>query len=167
MKEAFGGIFSIQWIIIFLVVVNCFLAFGVNYTKAFRVKNEIRSIIERQEGLTCSAKRQIKELLLANHYHQNSNFTTWCSNHGYTPANVDGMYFCYKYNPVSTTGDGAIDPSQIKGAYYTIATFVDINIPIFDRIFAEIAGGLFLVKGETAMIYSANATEGFTACTSD
>ena len=60
MKEAFGGIFTLQFIVVFMIIVNCFLAFSVNYTKAFRAKNEIRSIIEKNEGLTCSAMKQIE-----------------------------------------------------------------------------------------------------------
>ena len=38
MKEATGGIFSLEFIIVFLLILNGYMAFNVNYTKAFRVK---------------------------------------------------------------------------------------------------------------------------------
>lgn len=55
MRDAISGAMTLQIIVIFMIIINCYLAFSVNYTKAFRVKNEIRSIIEKNEGLTCSA----------------------------------------------------------------------------------------------------------------
>ena len=41
MRDAFGGIANMVVIIVFLVIVSGYLAFNVNYTKAFRVKNKI------------------------------------------------------------------------------------------------------------------------------
>jgi len=51
-KEAMGGVFTMQAILVFLVLATGLLAFSVSYTKSFRVKNEIRRIIEQYEGLT-------------------------------------------------------------------------------------------------------------------
>ena len=59
MKEAIGGALTIQIILIFLILVNGYLAMTVNYTKAFRVKNGIISIIERNEGITEQAGKDI------------------------------------------------------------------------------------------------------------
>ena len=50
MRDAFGGIANMAIIIIFLVLVSGYLAFNVNYTKAFRVKNKIISVFEQYEG---------------------------------------------------------------------------------------------------------------------
>ena len=58
-----GGVFSLEFIIVFLLILNGYMAFNVNYTKAFRVKNEIRSIIQKNEGLTDSAMEQIEEYM--------------------------------------------------------------------------------------------------------
>jgi len=46
MRDAIGGTFSIQIILFFLIIINSYLAFSVNYTKAFRIKNNIIAIIE-------------------------------------------------------------------------------------------------------------------------
>ena len=41
MRDAFGGLMNMVIIVVFLVLVSGYLAFNVNYTKAFRVKNKI------------------------------------------------------------------------------------------------------------------------------
>ena len=50
MRDAFGGLMNMVIIIVFLVLVSGYLAFNVNYTKAFRVKNKIITTIEQYEG---------------------------------------------------------------------------------------------------------------------
>ena len=154
MRDAIGGTFSITAIVIFLLIVNCFLAFSVNYTKAFRAKNEVRSIIEKSEGLGCDALHRIENILSTNHYRIGDPYETWCKNNGYKIAmdSNNTPLFCYKVEKVDITGAGD-NKKAYKGAYYTIATFVNIDIPIFNKVFEGI-GNVFMVKGETALIYS-------------
>ena len=154
MKDALGGALTIQMIVIFMIIVNMFLAFSVNYTKAFRAKNEIRSIIEKNEGLTCNALQHIDDFVLKNNYRIADGFATWCDRNGYEIAR-DGNQtplFCYKIQKVDATGSSDSNETY-KGAYYTVATFVNIDIPIFNRIFSNV-GSVFRVQGETALIYS-------------
>jgi len=153
MRDAFGGIFTLQFIVIFIIVVNCFLAFSVNYTKAFRAKNEIRSIIEKNEGLTCCAMKQIMEVLNENNYRLGT--ATSCPD-GYDIATGpdNTRYFCYKIEKVDANGTND-EKNVYKGAYYSIITYVNLNIPIFSNIFERTsAQNIFAVKGETALIYS-------------
>ena len=95
MRDAIGGALTLQMILVFMVIVNCYLAFSVNYSKAFRVKNEIRSIIEKNEGLTCDAMDQINDLLVRTRYTINPNFENWCTRNGYTVA----QFLTSPYNP--------------------------------------------------------------------
>ncbi len=152
MKDAFGGIFTLQLVVIFMIIVNTFLAFSVNYTKAFRAKNEIRSIIEKHEGLTCSAMKRIQETLAKEKYSINPNVS--CPS-GYIRAEDAGgtARFCYRVEKVDIAGTNK-DDNKYKGSYYTIITYVNINLPIFDKIFAGYLGNIFKIKGETALIYS-------------
>ena len=50
MRDAIGGVFSLQIILVFVILINGYLAYSVNYTRAFRVKNEIINIVEESEG---------------------------------------------------------------------------------------------------------------------
>lgn len=153
MKEAIGSTFSITAIVVFLIVVNCFLAFSVNYTKAFRAKNEIRSIIEKYEGITDDSVVAITDFLAKNNYHISIDNAHACEVDGYQVCSKDGVQlFCYKEQKADITGSD-ISNNTYKGAYYTIATYVNVDIPMLGRIFPDIAN-IFKVKGETALIYS-------------
>ena len=153
MRDAIGGTFSLTAIVIFLIIVNCFLAFSVNYTRAFRAKNEIRSIIEKHEGLGCNALHQIEDFLAKNKYRINDETSGWCERHGYKVARSDSTpLFCYIPHKVDLAGNSNANQTY-KGSYYTIATFVNIDIPIFNKIYVG-AANAFMVKGETAIIYS-------------
>ena len=41
MKDALGGIINIWFIAVFIVIISGYLAFSIQYNKAFRMKNEI------------------------------------------------------------------------------------------------------------------------------
>ena len=52
MRDAIGGVFTLQIILVFVLLINGYMAYSVNYTRAFRVKNEIINIVEQKEGFT-------------------------------------------------------------------------------------------------------------------
>lgn len=165
MREAIGGAMSLEIVVIVLIVMNCYLAFSVNYTKAFRVKNEIRNIIEKNEGLTCSAEEQINKMMLETNYNVSDRFINWCERNiddGWRVAKLDAGSFCYKYEKVDIAGTSSNDLTY-KGVYYTVATFVNIDLPLINNVL-PFAGNLFLVKGETALIYSSGTNSEFPTC---
>lgn len=153
MRDAIGGVFSLQIIVIFMLVVNGYLAFTVNYTKAFRVKNQIIQIIEQHEGLTDDAKLKIDEYMYNSKYELSDAYTTWCQRQGLEVyrSSQNGA-FCYTQSLVDISG-GASNRRKYQGAYYSIQTFVNIDIPVINKILPFTAG-LFRVGGETSMIFS-------------
>ena len=50
MRDAIGQVFALQVILGFVLLINGYMAYSVNYTRAFRVKNQIINIIEQYEG---------------------------------------------------------------------------------------------------------------------
>lgn len=165
MRDAIGGVLVIEIVIVFLLIVNSYLAFSVNYTKAFRVKNRIISIIENHEGLHVddtsegSALSDIEKMMLENHYSINDAFTNNCSS-----LDGAGQYhkignsvggFCTYIMPTSETGSNEADETY-KGAVYSVAVFVNIDLPVLNRIFPYFAN-VFAIKGETKTIYSSGA----------
>ncbi|MDD6224534.1 MAG: hypothetical protein PUB18_06020 [bacterium] len=152
MREAVGGSMSLMVIALFLLIVNCYLAFSVNYTKAFRVKNEILSIIEKYEGLTVDARSRIQTYMNQTNYRVNEGFLQWCTANGYQVERNDFGSFCYKCEKVDQTGN-AHPNSKYKGTYYSVATFVNIDIPMINNLL-PVTGNIFRVEGETEIIYS-------------
>ena len=47
MRDAIGQVFALQVILAFVLLINGYMAYSVNYARAFRVKNQIVNIIEQ------------------------------------------------------------------------------------------------------------------------
>lgn len=167
MKDAFGGIFNLAIISVFLVVVMGTLGLTVNYIKAFRAKNIIVSTVEQygagqtcfRKGLTCFEK--IKERLEGISYHPNSITCPADGTDGYKewwPAPRDNggqneVLFCYSAQSVN---DGHLPVAKKYGKnnqnnsyIFTVVTQVDIDIPIINKIMGLY---FFQVKGDTRII---------------
>ena len=78
MRDAIGGLVSINIIIFFLFLVNGYLALSVNYTKATRMKNYIVKTIEAYEGHTTGGDGSTHDAIVkyaqANHYFAKQDF---------------------------------------------------------------------------------------------
>lgn len=149
MRDAIGQTFTIQIILFFLVVINCYLAFSVNYTKAFRIKNNIVAIIEQQEGFTQTgennAAARIEAIMLNTGYNVDASVLNNCGQ-GYTAIENNAGGFCLS---VHKNPDGS--------GYYGVKTYVNINIPIINNILP--LSNIFAIKGETKTIYSDKVVE--------
>lgn len=167
MKEAIGGAMTIQIIIVFLLIINAYLAFNVNYTKAFRVKNEIISIIEKNEGLTGADISSSSGAISGCQPGDNacSQIQTYLSQVGYNTNEFDcnrdrndtgytrmpGGY-CVKAILEGTHNSSDLGSTYV-GSHYAVKTFVKINFPVLDK-FLPVLSNVFAVKGETKTIYS-------------
>ena len=148
MRDAIGQVFALQVILIFVMLINGYMAYSVNYTRAFRVKNQIVNIIEQYEGPDNEeAIAKINDYITRMTYDvdnqqmvqfQNDNKGAKCP--GYNG-------WCYVPHQVSSTG---ADEDR-NGVYYTIVTFVNIDIPVVKNILG--LGSFLQVVGETRTIY--------------
>ncbi|MBQ3435986.1 MAG: hypothetical protein IJH13_03100 [Bacilli bacterium] len=142
MRDAIGGIVNIQIILVFIVLVSGYLAFSVNYTKAFRAKNKIINAIEQYEGMTDNAS-------LA----EDGDTATYLKQIGYsgrsncpTGYNADPyqLGFCWRETQVDTTN------TALDKRYFSVMTFINIDIPIIEKILDRIEP--FKIKGDTKLI---------------
>lgn len=130
MREAIGGAIILKVVLLLIIVFNSYLALSVNYSKAFKVKNRIISLIEQYEGHD-RASNEINNYLDSMKY----NVTNSKCPSGYNT----GMYgYCYKQMNVAG-----------KGYYYKVSTFINIDLPILNLVFST----PFRIDGETKMIY--------------
>lgn len=150
MRDSIGGAVSIVIIVAFIVIVLSYLAFNVNYTKAFRMKNKIVATYEDYDG----------ECTGVNDTSGGSNINTcfgaitdYASDVGYKPGELEcrdgwqkaGSYYCYKEIPVKGTSCSNCVKEEEK-KYYKIATKINIEIPIIKNIFNL---QFFWVTGDT------------------
>ncbi len=144
MRDAIGGIVSIQFILVFIVLVSSYLAFSVNYTKAFRAKNKIIDIYESYQGdLTNSnAQDKINSYLQQIGYNPPDNYlasiTKDCPN-----CNCDSGLYCIDEKEASKS-------DELEKKYAEVYTFIGIDFPIVREILANIR--FLRVKGSTKTI---------------
>lgn len=139
MRESIGGAIILKFVMLFIIIINSYLAFSVNYSKAFKVKNRIISLIEQYESYELASSKIYEYLNETNYKAGVSNTSGLCPS-GYT---LDELGYGFCYNQIVDT----------KGYYYKVSTYINVNLPILDLIFSK----AFAIYGETKMIYRAGS----------
>lgn len=142
MRDAMGGLINIVIIVVFMVIVSGYMAFNVNYTKAFKVKNKIISTYEQFEG-NCSDDSSECMTIIGNYMNSvgyDRGNTPQIKEKGYNCRSSFG--FCVK------EVDASVNDNQKK--YYKIVTQITIDIPIINKIMPYL--NTFQVSGDTKTI---------------
>ncbi len=139
MRESLGTTFNLTALFIFIVLVTGFILFGMNYYRAFGVKNKIVSTIEQYEGNLTSDKlrNEIDDYINRANYHIPENNIPKQEEY-WKCVNEQG--WCYMIEHQKGT----------KKYVYKVKTFVNIDIPFFNKIFGFL--NFFAVSGETKPI---------------
>lgn len=135
MKEAFGNTFIVNIVILFVFLFTMFFVGSITYTKAFKVKNKIINIIEKEEKivqnetsptevianprLTRNVESLINEELSSIGYRIDNNSN--CSNRGGTVVQKTTSSN-YRYCITRHTTK--------KGSYYGVTAYMYFEIPI-------------------------------------
>ena len=144
MRDAFGGVVNLAMIVVFLVLVTGYLAFNVNYTKAFRVKNYIITKFEQYEG---NCEREDSEC-----YKEIQSYMKTVGYHQPRGIEVDGFNcdrgYCFKEFEVKKDSGSVND--RDKQVYYRVVTQIIIDIPIVNKIMPNLK--IFQIAGDTKLI---------------
>lgn len=143
MRDAFGGIVNLAMIVVFLVLVSGYLAFNVNYTKAFRVKNYVITSFEQYEG-NCQANSACAKKI-----------SEYIKSIGYNAPDLKvSDYTCvsegYCYHQFDATDETGVYSEGNKKIYFRIVTQINIDIPIINKILPSMK--IFQVSGATKLI---------------
>lgn len=127
MKEGIGGAWLFQIVIVFVLLFAGILAVAVNYARAFKVKSEIVSIIERGSGINLDTNKKIIEYLNSVGYRT----TGKCSKDEVAYGNPNSMQssgdalYCIKEVKTKKNAD------ELKNqTYYRVKVFFNFYIPI-------------------------------------
>ncbi len=134
MRDSIGGIFSLMFIGVFMLIISGYLAFSVSYNKAFRVKNKIIKILEQHEAFDSETKADITAAMEEVGYNTNDKISN-------VPCNFDCSQpgYCVAW----------IENGRKNSGYFKVITSSVMNIPILNKI----AGVNFLVvTGDTITI---------------
>lgn len=145
MRETIGTTWTFQLMIVFILIFACFLSLVISYSKAYAIKNESLSIIEKYEGVRDTSAEIINNFLKENSYRTKGN----CPDGWIGAENLEGTYqlvssgqqYYYCFQEV---------PSQKNGIYYNIRFFYKFNLPIIGDITT------FRIDGSTSTFVGSN-----------
>ncbi len=165
MRESIGGAWIYGLALTFVLLFSCFLAIAINYSKVFRVKNEVVSIIENYSGFTdkvttysCdddnNCTRVTKSgvaggsLNIINNYLKASNYAT----KGRCPSQDEkGKWYAFNDGQLSDSNEGLLCARKLEqksNVYsYEVVLFFNANLPLIGDIFK------FKINGETNDIF--------------
>ena len=134
MKEAIGTTWTYTLVLVFTLIFTGFLVLSLAYAKAFKVKNEMTTIIEKYEGLTLSSsyKGETKNgsIQIINQFIENANHKTMgkCD-----ISKIDYMY--YASNNLSSNTLTPITSSNANKKYYYCIGFSPTSCTFDIQIF--------------------------------
>lgn len=155
MREAIGATWLLGIVLAFIALFSGYLAFSVNYSKAFRMKDGIIEKIEKHGGPNIEALEDIGEMMDEVGYSSKGKCASFFNNDsldwGGVTKNVvtkawdvtsgDSFNYCLqRVDAYSTSG-------QLSASYYKVYVFFSVSLPIVNT------GSFFHVTGETANIY--------------
>lgn len=162
MKEAVGGGWLFTIVIIMVVLFASFISISTNYSRSYKVKDEIISSVQRNHGVNVNSLTQINSYLNEVGYRS----TGVCPKDGeawlgfsYTDnehdvSNSHGANYCikkhtityrYKNSAGQCVSNGAV--GHPESAYYSVMTFFKLDMPVIRELFH------LRVEGETSIIY--------------
>ena len=149
MKESMGLVPALSIVLIFIVFISGYLAFTINYSKAFKAKSRIINLIQQHDNEVDKAIGDIAEYLDEINYKTTDKLMAkGCNNSdGWETKNTAQYGWCYK---IITTEDNKNGETKGKGTqkkYVKIRTFISIDIPIINNLFAGF--DVFYVDGST------------------
>lgn len=148
MKESIAQAFILNLILFFFVILVLLLFGSINYSKAYKVKNRIITIIEKYGEFDSAAKDEIVDNMVKAGYQTTTGEAEKCKK----LVEKSGGELVYPLKD-DFTGVRHYDYCVIKhkssvGEYYQVVVYMKFEIPIIGG-FLE-----FPVKGETKALYA-------------
>lgn len=142
MKESINNSFLTTFVLVFITLMMLLVAGSLSYTKAFKVKNRIISIIENKKYFGEEVAEEIDESLLDMGYRVNVGNNQSCPNRPGALNNGSALntfasnfrYCIYQYD-------------SFKGTYFEVVAYMYFDIPIISSLL-EIP-----VHGQTKVFY--------------
>ena len=151
MRESIGILSLTNIVIFFILVFTGYLCITLNQTKAYNVKNQVISIIQKNGGINQEAVTEIQEYMSEVGYRSTgkcdsediSSVTNYAitQREGLQINGQKGMICIARHNLPDATGQFP------KAAYYDIKVFFALDMPIINSVFN------FNLKGSTRMVY--------------
>jgi len=172
MREAIGGTWIFTIVIAWIALFTTFVSVSTNYSRCYKLKDEIVGIIERHHGVNTETTAEINEYLNSVGYRSKDDCpddgNCWIAFSVDSENAVSGYMtsanYCISRRKVTgtiETGGGTISDTVIghpESAYYSVVVFFKIEWPILNRFFN------IEIDGETSIVYLIDDMAEFDSC---
>lgn len=138
MKEAIATTWIYQIVIIFILIFVSFLVLTLSYSKGYKNKNEVLSVIEKYEGVTSDSLGIINSYLSYNNYNLKGHCPSGKGWYGVTNLNSASLsavksnekyYYCLQRKNTPKTSN--LNGSKV---YYNVKMFFRFNLPVLGNL---------------------------------
>ncbi len=153
MRESIGGTWLLGFVVLFIVLFSGYLAVSINYTKAFKVKNQIINLIEQNEGFRTSSFGNIASVSndqLSSSDRTEDKIYYYIKDIGYATTSIESDK-CSDYGTYYTGGYCVRRVCTANGVYYKVTSFIKFELPLIWTSFT------IPIHGETKMIFYDNS----------
>lgn len=163
MRDSFGGVFTTNFLLVFIFIYVSFTAVSLNYAKAYRVKNSVIDFIEENEIISLSDTSFYDKLDKLNLILENAKYNKECNDGNGPVTNADGtsIGYCYEGIIILQDRDEKITDTNVKNRYYQVIAYADWDLGALNKILAlggkredseEIVKGTWAIKGEAKVV---------------
>lgn len=162
MKEAIGGTWLFGIVITFIVFFTTFISFSTNYSRTFKVKDEILTIIERYKGVNSKTINKINSELKDMGYFTtgncvdnsgeksspSKNYSNWFgfkTSSTTATKNSSKSNYCIRRYLISAANAGPV--GHPSASYYQVVVFFELDWPVVGPMLST------RVEGETSVIH--------------
>lgn len=168
MRDAFGGIFTLNLVLVFIFIYVSFTAVSLNYAKAFRLKNAVIDFVEQNEIVSLNdidkrtgLKGKLDDILEKHSYNKT------CESVGMeqgTKKNVLGITTAYCYNGIVITQKEEKKvpgtSNKVSNIYYEVKTYATWELGALNKLLTlagagedDVLAGTWAVRGEAKVVY--------------
>jgi len=165
MRDSFGGVFTINLLLVFIFIYVAFTAVSLTYARAFRLKNKVIDFIEQNEIISIEEKYLSTKLGELDNIVDNMNYNVTCedinSEDGEETDYNGVVSYCYKGIKISLIENKRIEGTESSKIKYEITTGATWNLGALNKILVlggkkenseERISNTWLITGEAVVI---------------
>ena len=155
MRDAVGSAWVYGIVMTFTLLFSAFLALALTYARAYKIKNEMTSIVEKYQGVTINDNlSNLGSVSIINNYLKNNNHLSKgpCPSGSYGTNSLDDnnlqpvsdgskYYYCISYEKINRSNSCTF--------IFRIRVFYDFNLPLLGQV------KKFNVNGQTNELHIA------------
>lgn len=165
MRDAFGGVFTMNLLLVFIFIYVAFTAVSLNYAKAFRVKNAVIDFVEQNELSSLNHTYMNDKLDQLDEIVNKMSYNVTCDNigatEGETKVDMSVTSYCYKGIKITFVESTNIEGTSAKKIKYKVSTGANWNLGALNKILAlggqkedseEYVFGSWTINGEANVV---------------